>query len=124
MGQTRRGEDGDLLSTSDGVHHIECRDTRLNHLLGVDTGVRIDGHALSSQHSVALGVVFEVTGVPSMSRYSWGRTLGPLSMGFPDPLKMRPTMSEDTGKRIMSPENSTWASRTSIPVVPSKTCRR
>jgi len=35
--------------------------------------------------------------IPEMSKYASGRIGGPLSIGFPDPLKMRPSMSRDTG---------------------------
>ena len=41
--QTSGGEDGDLLATGDRVHHIDGRDTRLDHLLRVDTRPRVDG---------------------------------------------------------------------------------
>uniref|UniRef100_A0A2M4D215 Putative secreted protein n=1 Tax=Anopheles darlingi TaxID=43151 RepID=A0A2M4D215_ANODA len=40
--QTGSREDGNLLSTGDRVHHIDGRDTGLNHFLGVDTGPRVD----------------------------------------------------------------------------------
>lgn len=34
---------------------------------------------------------------PEMSKYASGKIGGPLSMGFPEPLKMRPSMSSETG---------------------------
>ena len=37
VGQTGGREDGDLLSAGDGVHTVDSGDTRLDHLLGVDT---------------------------------------------------------------------------------------
>lgn len=49
-------------------------------------------------------------------------TVGPPSMGFPDPLKMRPSMSLDTAVFITSPVNSSLVLRLSMPDVPSKTC--
>jgi hypothetical protein len=45
-----------------------------------------------------------------------------LSMGLPDPLKIRPSMSSDTGIVKTSPVNSTRVFLLSIPLVPSKTC--
>ena len=56
-----------------------------------------------------------------MSRKSSAITVGPLSMGFPDPLKIRPSMSSETGVRKMSPVNSQVVFLASIPDVPSKT---
>jgi hypothetical protein len=43
-------------------------------------------------------------------------------MGFPEPLKMRPRQSSETGSLSEAPENSTWVALTSTPEVPSKTC--
>ena len=56
-----------------------------------------------------------------MSRKSSAITVGPLSMGFPEPLKIRPNMSSETGVRKMSPVNSQVVFLASIPDVPSKT---
>ena len=44
-----------------------------------------------------------------------------LSMGLPDPLKIRPSISSDTGMVKTSPVNSTRVFLLSIPLVPSKT---
>jgi len=44
-----------------------------------------------------------------------------LSIGLPEPLKMRPSMSSDTGVVRMLPENSTDVPLLSMPDVPSKT---
>jgi len=49
VGQTGGGEDGDLLATGNRVHHIDGRDTGLDHLLGVDTRPGVDGLALDVQ---------------------------------------------------------------------------
>lgn len=46
MRQSRSREDGNLLSTSDGVHRVDGRDTRLDHLLGVNPRVGVDGRAV------------------------------------------------------------------------------
>ena len=54
--QTRSREDGDLLSSRNGIHHVNCGDTGLNHLLGVYTGVRVDGRALYRNMNVEEGV--------------------------------------------------------------------
>jgi hypothetical protein len=35
--------------------------------------------------------------LPDISKYASGKIGGPLSIGFPEPLKMRPSMSKDTG---------------------------
>lgn len=56
-----------------------------------------------------------------MSRYSSANTFGPLSIGNPDPLKIRPSMSSETGSFMLEPVNSTWVALTSMPDVPSKT---
>mmetsp|Transcript_17087 Transcript_17087/g.55789 ORF Transcript_17087/g.55789 Transcript_17087/m.55789 type:complete len:225 (-) Transcript_17087:125-799(-) len=60
-------------------------------------------------------------GMPLMSRYSSASTGGPLSMGLPEPLKMRPSMSSDTGVVKMLPVNSMEVRRLSMPAVPSNT---
>lgn len=49
-------------------------------------------------------------------------TGGPLSIGTPDPLKARPSISSDIGIVITSPVNSQCVYRLSIPLVPSKIC--
>ena len=46
VGQTGCRENWNLLSSSDTVHRIDGRYSRLNHLLGVDTRPRVDGLAL------------------------------------------------------------------------------
>ena len=46
MGETSGGEEGNLLTTSDGVHDIDGGDSSLDHLLGVVTLVRINWLAL------------------------------------------------------------------------------
>lgn len=57
-----------------------------------------------------------------MSKKSSARIGGPLSMGFPEPLKTRPNMSSDTGVLKISPVNSQTVFLASIPDVPSNTC--
>mmetsp|Transcript_8400 Transcript_8400/g.12793 ORF Transcript_8400/g.12793 Transcript_8400/m.12793 type:complete len:334 (+) Transcript_8400:495-1496(+) len=59
MGETGSGEEGDLLSSGDGSHGIDGGDTSLDHLLGVDPLVGVDGLTLDveellSQHGRAL----------------------------------------------------------------------
>jgi len=46
MGQTSSGEEGDLLASSDGVHHVDSRDSRLDHFLRVDSLIGVDRLAL------------------------------------------------------------------------------
>ena len=46
---------------------------------------------------------------------------GPLSMGLPEPLKIRPNMSSETGVLRMSPVNSQVVCLASMAAVPSKT---
>ena len=58
---------------------------------------------------------------PWMSRYTSGMTGGPPSMGCPLPLKMRPSMSSETGVLSTSPVNSNFVFLPSTPEVPSKT---
>lgn len=43
VGQPSSREDGDLLSSGDTVHAIDGGDAGLDHLLGVDTTLRVDG---------------------------------------------------------------------------------
>mmetsp|Transcript_12140 Transcript_12140/g.39921 ORF Transcript_12140/g.39921 Transcript_12140/m.39921 type:complete len:267 (+) Transcript_12140:696-1496(+) len=59
---------------------------------------------------------------PEISRYFSASTGGPPSIGFPDPLKTRPSISCATGVIITSPVNSNDVSLLSIPAVPSNTC--
>jgi hypothetical protein len=40
--ETSGGEKRDLLSTSNGVHGIDGRDTGLNHLFRINSRVRVD----------------------------------------------------------------------------------
>lgn len=47
VGETGSGEDGDLLAPGDAVHHVDGRDPSLDHLLGVDAAVGVDGLAWS-----------------------------------------------------------------------------
>jgi hypothetical protein len=42
-------EDGNLLTTSDGVHRVDGRNTCLDHLLGVDARVGVDGRPINIQ---------------------------------------------------------------------------
>lgn len=49
MRQTSSGEDGNLLTTSDGVHNVDGRYSGLNHFLRVDTRPRIDRLSLNVQ---------------------------------------------------------------------------
>lgn len=44
--QTGGGEDGNLLTTSDGVHDVDGGNAGLDHLLGIDTRPWVDGLAL------------------------------------------------------------------------------
>lgn len=43
VGEPSRGEDGDFLTTGNAVHDINGRNTRLNHLLRVDSVMGVDG---------------------------------------------------------------------------------
>lgn len=43
MRQPSSREDGNLLPSGNAVHAVDGRDTGLNHLLGVDTALRING---------------------------------------------------------------------------------
>jgi hypothetical protein len=45
MRQTSSREDGDLLTTGDGVHGINGGDTSLDHFFRIDTGEGVDGRA-------------------------------------------------------------------------------
>lgn len=64
---------------------------------------------------------FGLSGLPLIGRYSSAMTFGPLSIGLPQPLKARPMRSCEIGIFMVSPVNSTWQSRLSMPLVPSKT---
>ncbi len=48
MGQSVGREDWNLLASGDRVHDVDGRNTGLNHFLGVDTRVRIDGLTLKN----------------------------------------------------------------------------
>ena len=50
------------------------------------------------------------SGAPLMSRKSSAKTVGPLSMGFPEPLKALPMRSSEMGIFKVSPVNSMWQS--------------
>lgn len=47
VGETGSGEDGDLLAPGNAVHHVDGRDPSLDHLLGVDAAMGVDGLAWS-----------------------------------------------------------------------------
>lgn len=47
--QTGGGENGDFLTTGDGIHHVDGGDTGLDHFLWVDTRPGIDGLTLDVQ---------------------------------------------------------------------------
>lgn len=47
--KTRSREDGDLLTTGNGVHGVDGGDTGGDHLLGVHTRVRVDGRTVDVQ---------------------------------------------------------------------------
>jgi hypothetical protein len=51
MGQSGSGEDRYFLPTSDRVHNVDSRDTRLDHLLRIYAGVRVDGRPFVSESS-------------------------------------------------------------------------
>jgi hypothetical protein len=44
--KTSSREKGDFLSSSNGVHDIDSRDTSLDHLLGINSLERVDGLSL------------------------------------------------------------------------------
>jgi hypothetical protein len=48
--QTSGGEDGNLLTARDAVHDIDGRNTRLDHLFGVDSSVGVDGGSCGGEH--------------------------------------------------------------------------
>jgi hypothetical protein len=50
--KTRSREDGDLLTSSNRVHDVDRRDTSLDHLLGVDSRVGVDGHSWTTVESL------------------------------------------------------------------------
>ena len=80
--------------------------------------VEIPVEIISSGYTRAYGLI----GDPLISRCSSAKTFGPLSIGLPEPSKIRPSMSSDTGIFRFWPVNSTVVLRVSTPVVPSKTC--
>lgn len=45
--ETSSGEERNLLTTSDGVHHIDGRNTSLNHFLRILSLIRVNGLALN-----------------------------------------------------------------------------
>jgi len=49
--KTSSGEEGNLLTTGDGVHHIDSGDTRLDHFLGVVPLERINGLTLDIEEA-------------------------------------------------------------------------
>ena len=79
--------------------------------------VEIPVWIISSGYVLSLGLM----GIPWMSKKASARTSGPSSIGFPLPLKMRPSMSLDTGVFRISPVNVHDVCLLSIPLVPSKT---
>ena len=64
--QTRSREDGDLLSSCNGIHHVNCGDTGLNHLLGVYTRVRVNWRAckhISHRAHITLHTIFHTVDI-------------------------------------------------------------
>lgn len=49
VGEAAAREDGDLLSPGDRVHHVDRRDPRLDHLLGIRPALRVDRLPLDVQ---------------------------------------------------------------------------
>ncbi|CAG5076910.1 Protein of unknown function [Cotesia congregata] len=76
---------------------------------------------LAIEFMTSIAEIPGLIGCPSISKKSSARIGGPLSIGFPDPLKTRPSMSSDTGVLRMSPVNSQTVFLASIPDVPSNT---
>ena len=58
MGETIGREQGDLLSTGDGVHDINGGDTSLDHFLGVISLVRVNRLSLNTFNNIKLDDVF------------------------------------------------------------------
>lgn len=54
MGEPSRREDGNLLATGDAVHDINGGDSRLDHLLRVDSVMGIDWLAWESDHGARI----------------------------------------------------------------------
>lgn len=54
MGQPSSRENGDLLSSSNAIHAINGRDASLDHLLRVDTALRIDGLTWETETCIQL----------------------------------------------------------------------
>jgi hypothetical protein len=102
--ETCSGEQRDLLTTSYRIHDINCRYASLNHFFRVCPFTGIDRTSctrLTKQYQ-NLGVLkssahLKKKLLPEISRYASGKIGGPLSIGFPEPLKMRPSISRDTG---------------------------
>ena len=116
-------EEGDLLAARDGVHHVDRGDAGLDHLLGVGALRGVDGRAvdvqmLLCQHGGAArsggrdgggggNVSVETQPAGRHARQRRARAAAPCtsptagahppSMGRPEPLKTRPSMSRDTG---------------------------
>ena len=59
---------------------------------------------------------------PSISKYFSGKISGPPSIGLPIPLKIRPTISSDTGNSSGRPVKRTLAFSRLIPLEPSNSC--
>jgi len=59
-------------------------------------------------------------GAPLISMNFSAKTGGPLSMGIPEPLNYLPNISSAIGIFNVSPVNSQWVYKLSIPEVPSK----
>jgi len=70
---------------------------------------------ISLGYSLWVGLI----GSPMMSSYSSAKIGGPLSIGLPEPLKVRPSISQEIGILSTSPVNSQNVSRLSMPLVPS-----
>ena len=112
----------------------QCCDLRVDTRSGVDRHAH-DVKVVLRQHSRALlsQIVSRVfanikTGTKSLYPHPVPISHQPrnihsqtLSMGFPDPLNIRPNMSSDTGIFNTSPVNSTVVFLLSIPEVPSNT---
>lgn len=101
--ETCSREDGDLLASGDAVHAVDGRDAGLDHLLGVNAALGVDGLTCRRGRKMSpdrqrMKVAFKKSGdaAPMMSRKSSARTAGPLSMGFPEPLNTRPARKKKT----------------------------
>ena len=96
----------------------EERDFCPRAMLFITSMVLIPVWIISSGYVRSLGLMLD----PWMSRYCSGITGGPPSMGIPEPLKMRPSISSATGVFSTSPVNSSFVFFPSTPLVPSNTC--